>query len=55
MTDFLKGILSAAGGALVFAAVIFLARRHPREPVLEDLDYDNAHPDGFIDHFKDEK
>lgn len=55
MSDFLKGILSSAGGALVFAVIIFLARRYPREPVLDELDYDVGTPDGFFDHFKDEK
>ncbi|WP_190241466.1 hypothetical protein [Rhizobium sp. N122] len=55
MSDFVKGFLSAAGGAIAFAIIIFLARRHPRSPVLDDLDYDNAHPDGWVNHFKEDK
>jgi len=52
MSDFLNGLLSSAGGAIASAIIIFLARRHPRTPVLDEIDFDNSHPDGWVEHFK---
>jgi hypothetical protein len=56
MIDLCKGFLSAIGGAFVFGlfiAVAYFARhRYPRTRELQDLDFDNAHPDGWVDHFK---
>ncbi|MBB3521081.1 hypothetical protein [Rhizobium sp. BK456] len=58
MSDFVKGLLSAAGGALVFGVFLAIAyfgrNRYPRTRDLEDIDYDNARPDGWMGHFKAE-
>lgn len=59
MTDFAKGFISCAAGALVFsvflAVAYFTRRRYPRTRELDVIDYDNAHPDGFVDHFKGDR
>jgi len=56
MNDIVRGFLSCAAGALVFGvflAVAYFARhRYPRTRELQDLDFDNSHPDGFVEHFK---
>lgn len=43
-------------GFFFFCAVISLAAcAASREPELDELDFDNAHPDGFIRHFAADK
>lgn len=59
MSDFVKGFISCAGGALVFGvfliAAYFIRRRYPREPLLDELDFDQAAPDGFVEPFLEDK
>jgi hypothetical protein len=59
MIDLCKGFLSAIGGAFVFglfiAAAYFVRHRYPRTPVIEELDYDNSHPDGWVEHFREDR
>lgn len=59
MSDIVRGFLSCAAGALVFgvflAAAYFIRHRYPRTRELDVIDFDNAHPDGWVGHFREEK
>lgn len=59
MIEFAKGLLSAVGGAFVFGAILVIAylyrRRYPRTRPIDVLDYDNAHPDGWMGHYNEDK
>lgn len=52
---FLQGLLFSGGAALVFAAFVFVIRRMEREPLLDQLDFDQATPDGFVEPILEEK
>ncbi|WP_434733739.1 hypothetical protein NL154_05565 [Rhizobium sp. YTUHZ044] len=59
MTEFLGHIfIIIVVGYMAFCAtraLILYIRQFPREPNLDELDYDNGHPDGFVAHFAVEK
>lgn len=59
MIDIGKGFLSCAAGALVFgvflAIAYFVRHRYPRTRELDAIDFDNAHPDGWVEHFKGDR
>lgn len=52
---FLQGLLFCGGGAGLFAVFVFFIRRMEREPLLDELDFDQATPDGFVEPFLEDK
>ncbi|WP_155257509.1 hypothetical protein [Rhizobium leguminosarum] len=52
---FLIGLLFCAGAAVLFGAFVFVIRRMEREPLLDELDFDQAAPDGLVHPFLEGK
>ncbi|ANL84636.1 hypothetical protein [Rhizobium phaseoli] len=45
---FLQGLLFCGGAAVLYAAFVFVIRRMERDPLLDDLDFDNGTP-GWVE------
>jgi hypothetical protein len=52
---FLQGLLFCGGAAVLFGAFVVVIRRMEREPLLDELDFDQAAPDGFVEPFLEDK
>lgn len=52
---FLQGLLFCGSAAVVFGVFVLVVRRMDREPVLDELDFDQARPDGFVEPFLEDK
>ncbi|MGZ2449616.1 hypothetical protein ACVIRO_002370 [Rhizobium ruizarguesonis] len=52
---FLTGLLFCAGAAGVFAAFVYVVRRMEREPLLDEMDFDQATPDGLVQPLLEDK
>ncbi|MBX5238663.1 hypothetical protein [Rhizobium sp. NLR22b] len=49
MSDFITGFIYCAAAAGSIATIIFCARRCSRSSV-DELDYGNGRPDGWVEH-----
>lgn len=55
MSEFILGFLAFLGASVLFAAFVYVVRRMDREPLLDELDFDQATPDGFVEPFLEDR